>query len=232
MIGKKKIIAIIPARGGSKGIKLKNLKKIKGKTLVTIVGEFVKKIKGIDKSVISTDHPKIAKIAIDSGLTFYSFRSKKLSGDRVSDTKVVLETLLQVEKREKNKYDIVLMLHPTSPLRKIKDVIGAIKLLINKKYDSVWTVSKTDTKYHPYKQLVLKKNKLSYFSPKGKTIIARQQLSDVYHRNSAAYVVKTDFLKKNKKIFGNNTGAYILKDKQISIDTVQDLIDSNRLYEK
>ena len=159
----------------------------------------MKKIKGIDKSVISTDHPKIAKIAIDSGLTFYSFRSKKLSGDRVSDTKVVLETLLQVEKREKNKYDIVLMLHPTSPLRKIKDVIGAIKLLINKKYDSVWTVSKTDTKYHPYKQLVLKKNKLSYFSPKGKTIIARQQLSDVYHRNSAAYVVKTDFLKKNKK---------------------------------
>ena len=199
MIGKKKIIAIIPARGGSKGIKLKNLKKIKGKTLVTIVGEFVKKIKGIDKSVISTDHPKIAKIAIDSGLTFYSFRSKKLSGDRVSDTKVVLETLLQVEKREKNKYDIVLMLHPTSPLRKIKDVIGAIKLLINKKYDSVWTVSKTDTKYHPYKQLVLKKNKLSYFSPKGKTIIARQQLSDVYHRNSAAYVVKTDFLKKKQK---------------------------------
>ena len=60
----------------------------------------MKKIKGIDKSVISTDHPKIAKIAIDSGLTFYSFRSK-LSGDRVSDTKVVLETLLQVEKREK-----------------------------------------------------------------------------------------------------------------------------------
>ena len=50
------------------------------------------------------------------------------------------------------------MLHPTSPLRKIKDVIGAIKLLINKKYDSVWTVSKTDTKYHPYKQLVLKNN--------------------------------------------------------------------------
>lgn len=232
MINKKKILAIIPARGGSKGIKLKNLKKVKGKTLVTIAGELVKKIKIIDKALISTDHQKIAKVAIKSGLKFYSYRPKNISGDRVSDTKVLLQSLIEAEKKEKEKYDIIVMLHPTSPLRKAKDVIGAIKLLIRKNYDSVWTVSKTDLKYHPLKQLVIKKSKLNYFSSKGKFIIARQQLNNIYHRNGVAYVIKSDFIKKNKKIIGNNSGAYILNDKQISIDTIQDLVDSNKFYGK
>ena len=232
MINKKKILAIIPARGGSKGIKLKNLKKVKGKTLVTIAGELVKKIKIIDRGLISTDHPKIAKVAIKSGLKFYSYRPKNISGDRVSDTKVLLQSLIEAEKKEKEKYDIIVMLHPTSPLRKAKDVIGAIKLLIKKNYDSVWTVSKTDLKYHPLKQLVIEKSKLNHFSSKGKFIIARQQLNNIYHRNGVAYVIKADFIKKKKKIIGNNSGAYILNDKQISIDTIQDLIDSNKFYGK
>ena len=128
MIKDKKIIAIIPARGGSKGIKLKNLRKIKGKTLVTIVGNLVSKIKTIDQAVISTDHKKIANYAIKAGLKFYSFRPKKISGDKISDTAVILHALTEAEKIEKIKYDIVVMLHPTSPLRKIKDIIGSINL--------------------------------------------------------------------------------------------------------
>ena len=232
MINSKKILAIIPARGGSKGIKLKNLKKIKGRTLVTIVGELIPKIKVIDQAIISTDHKKIANYAVKSGLKFYFIRPKKISGDRVSDTKVLLHALKETEKIEKTKYDIVVMLHPTSPLRKAKHIIGAIKLLFKENYDTVWTVSKTDLKYHPLKQLIIKKNKLNYYSSKGKLIIARQQLNNIYHRNGVAYVIKTDFLRKKKKIIGQNSGAYIIKEKQISIDTIQDLINSNKLYEK
>ncbi|MDA9134164.1 acylneuraminate cytidylyltransferase family protein [Candidatus Pelagibacter ubique] len=232
MIKNKKIIAIIPARGGSKGIKLKNLRKIKGKTLVTIVGNLVSKIKVIDQAVISTDHKKIANYAIKSGLKFYSFRPKNISGDKISDTAVILHALTEAEKIEKIKYDIVVMLHPTSPLRKIKDIIGSINLLIKKKYDSVWTVSKTDSKYHPLKQLLITNNKLDYYSKKGSLVIARQQLSDVYYRNSAAYVIKADFLRKNKKIIGKNSGAYIINNKQISIDTIEDINEAKKLYKK
>jgi len=232
MINNNRILAIVPARGGSKGIKLKNLKKIKGKTLVTITGELASKIKFIDKLVVSTDHRKIAKYAINSGLKFYSFRPKKLSGDRISDTKVLLHTLKETEKREKTKYDVIVMLHPTSPLRKAEDVIGAIKLLIKKNFDSVWTVSKSDLKYHPLKQLLIKKNKLDYYSNKGNFIISRQQLNDVYHRNGVAYVIRAKFLKKNKKILGNNSGAYLVKKEQISIDTIKDLKRANKLYRK
>lgn len=230
MINNKKILAIVPARGGSKGIKLKNLKKIKGKTLVTIAGELVSKIKFIDRSVVSTDNRKIAKCAINSGLKFYSFRPKKISGDRVSDTKVLLHTLKETEKKEKTKYDVVVMIQPTAPLRKTEDVISAIRLLFKKNFDSVWTVSKSDLKYHPLKQLIIKKDKLNYYSKKGKFIIARQQLNDIYYRNGVAYVIKAKFLKKNKKIIGNNTGAYLVKKEQISIDTIQDLKRANKLY--
>ncbi len=230
MIKNKKILAIVPARGGSKGIKLKNLKKIKGKSLVSIVGSLVAKTKIIDTAVISTDHAKIAKEAIRSGLKFYSFRPKKISGDRISDSEVLYQALILTEKREKKRYDIIVMLHPTSPLRKPIDVIGAIKLLIKKNLDSVWTVSKTDTKFHPLKQLVIKNKKISYYSQKGKFIIARQQLSNIYHRNGVAYVIKRDFLKKYKKIIGKNSGAYLIKNQQISIDTLDDLKKTEKLY--
>ena len=91
MLNNKRILAIVPARGGSKGIKLKNLRKVMGKSLVAIVGKLLLKIKIIDQSVISTDHSKIAKEAIKSGLKFYFFRPKKISGDKVSDTAVLLQ---------------------------------------------------------------------------------------------------------------------------------------------
>ena len=175
MINNKKIIVIVPARGGSKGIKLKNLKRVNGKTLVTIVGELVSKIKIIDRAVISTDHKEISKVAIKSGLTFYSYRPKNISGDKISDTKVLLQILKETE--------------------------------------------------------TIEKIKLTYYSVRGKSIITRQQLSDdIYHRNSVAYVVKSDFLKKNKKIIGNNSGAYIVKKEHVSIDTSEDLKKVNELY--
>lgn len=232
MIKKKKILAIIPARGGSKGIKLKNLRKINGKSLIKITAEIISKIKFIDRAVISTDNKKIALEAIKNNLTFYKYRPKYLSGDKISDIEVIKFTLNEVEKIENTNYDIVLMLHPTSPLRKKSDVEKSLKLLLKKNYDSVWTVSKTDSKFHPYKQLLVNKGKLKYFSKKGSKIIYRQQLNQVYHRNSVAYVVKSKLLKKRKSIITNNTGAYLVKDNQISIDTMSDLSYANKLLKR
>jgi CMP-N,N'-diacetyllegionaminic acid synthase len=222
MLTKKRILAIVPARGGSKGIKLKNLKKIKNKSLIKIVGIFLKKCKFVDFSVLTTDHKKIALEGKKIGLNLIN-RPEHLSGDMVSDTKVLLHALINTEKTLKKKFDIVVMLHPTSPLRKVDDVKKAIQLLISKNYDSVWTVSETDTKFHPDKQLKLNNNKLKYFTKKGDRITRRQQLSKVYHRNSNAYIVKRDFLKKNKSLISHKTGAYLIKTRQISIDTLEDL---------
>ena len=222
MINGKKIIAVIPARGGSKGIKLKNLKRINGKSLIRITAEFVHKCKFFDYAALSTDHNKISQEARKYKINIVK-RPKKLSGDKISDTKVLLHAIEQIEKFTKLNFDIVVMLHPTSPLRKINDVRNCIKMLIKKKYDSVWTISKTDSKFHPDKQLQLKKNKIKYYSKKGPNIFYRQQLDQVYHRNSNAYVISKNFLKKKKTLFSKNTGSVIVKSKQISIDNLEDI---------
>ena len=222
MLNKKKILAVIPARGGSKGIKLKNLKKIKNKSLIEIVGKFIKKCNFIDYSVLSTDNKKIAIEGKKFDLNIIN-RPKNLSGDKVPDTKVLLQALIHTEKVLKKNFDIVVMLHPTSPLRKVDDLKKSIRLLISKKYDSVWTVSQTDTKFHPDKQLLITNNKIRYFTKKGVKIFYRQQLSKVYHRNSNAYVIKRNFLKRNKSLMSKRTGAYEIKSKQISIDTLEDI---------
>ena len=219
---KKIIIAIIPARGGSKGIKLKNLKKINGKSLIEILAKQIKKSNFINYAAISTDNIKIAAEGNRFGLDVIS-RPKNLSGDKISDTKVLLHGLLKMESIKNKKFDIVVMLHPTSPLRKIDDIKKSINLLIVKKYDSVWTISETDSKFHPDKQLIIKNNKIKYFTKNGSKIIYRQQLSKIYHRNSNAYIVDANFLKNKKTLMSKNTGAYIVKSKQISIDTPDDL---------
>ena len=228
MIYKNKILAVIPARGGSKGIKLKNLKKINKKSLVEITAKFVSKCDVIDFAVLSTDHPKIAREGKKFGLSIID-RPKKLSGDKISDVNVLIHATSEIEKKFK-KFDVIVMLHPTSPLRNINDLRKSIKLLISKKYDSVWTVSKTDTKFHPDKQLILKKNKIKFFTKKGSKIIYRQQLSNVYHRNSNAYVVKRDFLIKSQNLISRNTGAFIIKSKQVSIDTFEDLEKAKKYF--
>ena len=219
----KKILVVVMARGGSKGIKLKNLKKINGKSLVGIAAKFCKNLKIFDKCIISTDHDLIGKEGRANGLEYFFKRPKSLSGSFVADEKVLRHALIKAEKYYKLKFDILVSLPPTSPLRKKIDIVEAIKKLINYKHDSVWTLSETDSKSHPLKQLVIKKNNIKFYNKKGKSIVARQQLSRVYHRNGSAYVIMRNVLLDKKKLFTNNTGFIITKGKQISIDTYDDI---------
>ena len=170
MYKNKKILAVVLARAGSKGIKNKNLKKINGISLVGRVGLFTKKIKYIDLSIVSTNSSKIGKEASKYKLDYFFKRPIILSGPKISDELVLKHALLESEKKTKIKFDIVISLPPTSPLRKVNDVIKSIKKLVDKKYDAVWTISETDKKYHPYKALIIKKNNLNFFSKKVKKL--------------------------------------------------------------
>ena len=113
---------------------------------------------------------------------------------------------------------------PTSPLRKKKDVIGAIKKFIELKKDSIWTISEIDKKFHPLKQLKINKKDLRYFHPKGKNIQYRQQLNNTYFRNGVAYVVSRKQLLKSNNLLSKNSSFYLIKSNQTSIDTMEDLI--------
>ena len=170
MYKKKKILAVVLARAGSKGIKNKNLKLINGVSLVGNVGLFIKKTKIIDQAIISTDSKKMGNEGLKYNLGFYFIRPSSISGATISDEIVLNHSLKEIEKILKTRFDVIVSLPPTSPLRKINDVNLSIKKLIDKKYDAVWTISKTDSKFHPYKSLVLKKDKLKFFTKMGKNI--------------------------------------------------------------
>ena len=220
---KKKIIyAVVPARGNSKGIKNKNLKSIKNKSLLQLCFDVAKKSKLIDDVVISSDSNKIIRKAKSIGYKAYFKRPKKISGDRVGDMSVMKHALIQIEKNIKKKIDYLVMLQVTSPLRKPEHIKKCIKKILDKNLDAVWTISKVDKKYHPDKQLMTTKSKINFFSRNGKNIIARQQLKNTYYRNGAAYVFSRKTV-LNEIILPKKNGYVIIEDELISIDTKQDL---------
>ena len=223
MILNKRILVIVPARGGSKGIPLINLRTVNGVSLVASIGEIIKSIPEIDRSIVSTDHKGIASAAEDAGIAAPFFRPKELSGDRISDLDVLTHALLEIELIDNVSYDIIVSLQPTSPLRKSEHVSDAIQMLIDGAWDAVWTVSETDSKSHPLKQLVVDERGLSYYDNAGEKIIARQQLKPVYHRNGIAYVITRECLLNKKSTKGDKTGALIIQGEHISIDTEWDL---------
>jgi CMP-N-acetylneuraminic acid synthetase len=224
MIKNKRILAVVPARGGSKGIPMKNLQPINGVPLVAQVGRVLAELPEVDRAVVSTDHDEIAAVAEAAGIAAPFRRPASLSGDRIGDIDVLVHALETCERLDGLHYDIVLMLQPTSPLREASHVRDCARKLLEGNWDAVWTVSQTDTKGHPLKQLLIEADGgMDYYDSTGANIIARQQLKPVYHRNGIAYAFTRDCLLGQRSIKGARTAALIIAGDHVSIDTMWDL---------
>jgi CMP-N,N'-diacetyllegionaminic acid synthase len=223
MIAGRTVLAVVPARGGSKGIALKNLRQVGGRSLVARVGDIVKQVPEIDRAVVSTDHAEIANAARAAGLDAPFMRPEEISGDRIGDFDVLWHALQATEAVDGRRYDAVVMLQPTSPLRTPAHVSDTIKMMVEGGWDSIWTVSATDSKAHPLKQLTVADGTLGYYDPNGSTIIARQQLKPVYHRNGIAYAMTRECLADQGSIMGRKAGALVIDGEHVSIDTEWDI---------
>lgn len=223
MIGSRRVLAVVPARGGSKGIPLKNLRPVGGVPMVARVGHLVRDIAMIDRAVVSTDHEEIARLAEESGLAAPFRRPPAISGDRIGDIDVLTHALIEIERIDGVTYEAIVLLQPTSPLRQADHVTACIEMLINENWDAVWSVSETDSKGHPLKQLTVADGKVDYYDPAGAAIIARQQLTPVYHRNGICYAMTRECILEQKTIKGRRTGALVLEGNFVSIDTEWDL---------
>ena len=224
MFKENRILAVVPARGGSKGIPLKNLRVLGGSSLVARVGQVLTHLPQIDRSVVSTDHEEIAKAAEAVGLAAPFRRPESLAGDRIGDLDVLTHALRTIEEVDGCTYEIVLMLQPTSPFRKPEQVSACIRMLVEGNWDAVWTVSPTDSKSHPLKQLnVGEDGALDLYDSAGAQIIARQQLELLYHRNGIAYAFTRECLLEQKTIRGLRTGALLIEEPCVNIDTEWDL---------
>ncbi len=218
-------MVVVPARGGSKGIPLKNISPLAGKPLIGYTGDVIQQLDYVDRAVVSTDHEQIAEIAQSYGIAAPFYRPETLSGDVIGDADVLHHALCEMEQQDDTRYDIVVMLQPTSPLRRPEHVTRSIETLLEGKYDAVWTVSETDSKGHPLKQLVISaEHTLEFYDPKGAAIIARQQLTPVYHRNGVAYVMTRECLLEKHSIKGEKTGSVVIDEFVANIDTEFDIL--------
>jgi CMP-N,N'-diacetyllegionaminic acid synthase len=224
----RKILALIPARGGSKGIKFKNLRKINKESLLAHTSKFIDKCKFFDDKIVTTESKKIMNEANKLNATIFK-RSKLTSKDYSSDFEVISE-VLNCKLIQQKKYDFVVYLQPTSPIRKIFQLKKALSTIIKKKYDASWSISNINKKFHPKKVLKLSKNKfLSIYNNEGKVVFARQQLEDIYIRNGIFYIFRVSKFLKSKNIFLKKNYPSITNYSSVNIDTHEDLKKASKM---
>lgn len=215
-----KIITIITARGGSKGLPGKNIKKLNKLPLINYTINAALKSNYVSKVILSTDSQKIAKVGKIAGAEVPFIRPKKLAGDTSHHPDVVKHAVKFVEKKEKMKFEYVIMLQPTSPFRTEKHLDEAIRKYLKERNDCLISIKKQD--YPPWWMFGLKDNKLTtVFKHKKNTNVfnlERQQFIELYRPNGAIYITKRDSLFKTNNLVNPNSCGYYIMDSLDSID--------------
>jgi CMP-N-acetylneuraminic acid synthetase len=219
----KKVIAIIPAREGSKGVKNKNIKILKDKPLILYTIEEAKKSKLIDKLVVSTDSIEIAELSKNSGAEVPFIRPKDLSTDS-SLTYDVVKHCLDFYKEKGEHFDIILLLQPTTPFRTVSTIDKSITILKN---DSIHTsvVSVVDVEgNHPLRMKKIKDNLLVNYVDQGfENMNPRKELPKVFIRSGSIYSILTKYFYQEKSLVSKRCAPLILdKIETINIDTLLD----------
>lgn len=216
-----KILAIIPARCGSKGIRRKNLQKLSGKPLIVHTIIAAKKTKSINKIIVSTDDKEIEKISKNNGAEVPFLRPKQISKDTSSTIEVIKHALKFLQENQSYVPDIIILLQPTSPLRTSQLITKTINTLKKSKATSVITVSKI-TK-HPYASYWLKNDFLKPFEKNSPKYSRRQEFPDLFFPTGAVYTFWYDTLKKFNSLYGPKIKPIVVRDEDIDIDNLRDL---------
>ena len=214
----KKILAIIPARGGSKGVPRKNIKMLAGKPLIAWAIEEAKKSKLIDMCIVSTEDQEIKSVAEKWGGNVPFMRPMELAQDDTPGIEPVLHALKMMPG-----YDYIVLLQATSPLRTVEDIDGAIAYCLDKSYESC--VSVTEVEHSPYWMYQMDKQK--HLQPilkiEKEKSYQRQKLPKVYQLNGAVYVVSVEFVQREREFIGEETVGYVMpQERSYDIDTMMD----------
>jgi CMP-N,N'-diacetyllegionaminic acid synthase len=221
MYKNKKILAIITARGGSKGILRKNIKLLAGKPLIAYTIEAAKKSKYLTRCIVSTDDKEISNISEQYGADIPFLRPDELAQDESKSIDVIIYTVNKLEEYEK-KYDYVMILQPTSPLRTSEDIDECIKKIVDTEADSVMSMMELSD-FSLKKLKKIKNDKIEpYVEDEGFESSRRQDLRKVYKRNCAIYLTKKNLIMQSD-LFGKDSRAHIMSNES-SVD-INELFD-------
>ena len=203
----KRILALIPARGGSKGLPNKNILPFCGKPLIAWSIGQAKESRFIDTVVVSTDSPGIARVAQKFGAEVPFLRPRKISGASASTIDAVLHAVGDLEEKGRS-FDIVVLLQPTSPLRKGDDVDRALRLFFEKETS---VISVCEAEHSPLWSAALPADRsMAGFVRRAVTNKPRQALPVFYRINGAVYVASVASLRKDRAFLTGKTRAYVM----------------------
>jgi CMP-N,N'-diacetyllegionaminic acid synthase len=223
-------LAVIPARGGSKGIKEKNIRPFAGRSLLSITIDVANRAKRVTDVIVSSDSPKIMEAAAAAGGKAPFVRPAELSRDDVPVWEVARHAGEWFARQTGAPPDMVMSLQPTSPLRQPKHLDTAIEKLANSDADAIMTV--TEAEHSPYKMRTISEGYLYDFLP-GKTVGQRQDAPPVYRLNGVAYVTRWQALLDTKSLWGRRTLAYVLPEHvALNIDSMLEFEIAEFLYRR
>jgi N-acylneuraminate cytidylyltransferase len=219
MIQGSSILAIIPARGGSKGVPRKNLREIAGKPLIAWAIEAGRKSQYIDRLILSSEDPEIIRIAQSWGCEVPFVRPAELARDETPGIDPVLHALSALPER----YDYIVLLQPTSPLRLAEDIDGCVETCLRHHAFACITVNEVDQ--HPLWMYRLDDSRHLVPLIDGKSLPDRRQdLPKVYILNGAVYVAQTAWLQQQRTFLTAETVAHIMpRERSLDVDTELDL---------
>lgn len=218
-----KILGIIPARGGSKGVPGKNIKPLGGKPLIVYTIEAAKQVKILTDCVVSTDSEDIAAVARSFGADVPFIRPVELATDSARSIDVVLHALHEMQKQNRH-YDALILLQPTNPFRSVRFIEEAIQKFISGNYDSLISVLPVPHEYNPHWVFEPDENgTLKLATGEQEIISRRQELPPAYFRDGSIYITSTELLHTKNSFYGNRLG-YIEADadRHVNIDTPED----------
>lgn len=226
MYKKKRILGVVPARGGSKGLPGKNIRSLNGKPLIAWTIQAGLKSKYLDKVIVSTDSPKIAAVAEKWGALVPFLRPKILSTDKAKSIDVLFHAL-QFLKERGDEYDYIIMLEPTSPLREVGDIDRSIEMLMRNKVGavSIVGVSQVEAAHPAFDVTIDQHGLISPYLGDFKKAGRRQDLSALYFFEGTVYVSLVPELLKRKSFYHDKTLSYVVpRWKSLEIDDLIDLL--------
>lgn len=218
-----KVLGLIPARGGSKGVPRKNIRLLNGKPLLAYTAESALQAKTLARVILSTEDEEIADIGRNCGLEVPFMRPLELAQDSTPSLAVVRHALLMLKEQGEN-FEAVCLLQPTNPLRRAEDIDACVTLFIESNADCVVSVLPVPHEYNP--KWVFWKNgggKMSLSTGDAEIIPRRQDLPRAFHRDGTVYITRSEIIINRQSLYGDNVQGFEMSPEfSVNIDTEED----------
>jgi CMP-N-acetylneuraminic acid synthetase len=230
---KHKILAVVPARGGSKGIPRKNLCRLAGRSLVAHAARAAGALKWLDRAVLSTDDEEIAAEGRRCGLEVPFMRPPELAADLAGSVEMWQHAWRASEAHFSERFDISILLEPTSPLRRPEDISSTVDALISGSCAAAATVSRAPAHFTPHKCLTVSAaGIIGFYHDQGRRFSTRQKIPAYYFRNGICYAVRRDTLLEKAAIIEDDCRAVVIERPVVNIDDLHDLQYAEFLMKK